>query len=131
VRYRYDETIRKRFKTVEIIVAEAPWKPKPVRMVFVEIEAWETKLRAQVRRAGGRWNPDRAQWRLAYDCAVKLGLTLRVLPERPPAPPPLPRPVQLPAQLNPPIPTLKKLLSAETSKLIPAETSPGKHRQRF
>jgi hypothetical protein len=29
VRYRYDEARRQRFTTVELIVAQAPWTPRP------------------------------------------------------------------------------------------------------
>lgn len=46
VRYRYDETLMKRFKTVELIVDEAPWKPEPADddIVLVSVK-WNEKCR--------------------------------------------------------------------------------------
>jgi hypothetical protein len=32
LRYRYDEQLQKRFKTVEPIVEETPWTPKPTKL---------------------------------------------------------------------------------------------------
>ncbi|MBE0617196.1 MAG: hypothetical protein IH608_04630, partial [Proteobacteria bacterium] len=60
VRYRCDAEGRKRYKTAEIIVAEADWSPPPGpddpvhdRVAFAEEE-----LRARVKAAGGRWRPE-------------------------------------------------------------------------
>jgi hypothetical protein len=64
VRYRYDEQQKKRFKTVELIVEETAWSPKQRRfgddaIVSVRVGWQEKELQGQVKRAGGRWNPDK------------------------------------------------------------------------
>src|SRR5439155_17080 len=62
VRYRHDTQQKKRFKTVELIVAEWAWEPPvpqipadhrvALRMCFAEVE-----LRERVKQARGKWNP--------------------------------------------------------------------------
>jgi hypothetical protein len=84
VRYRYDEQKKKRYKTVELIEEEVDWEPKagtPADQTLVEIRIdWsETELRAEVKAAGGRWNPERKVWRLAYGNVVALGLEKRIV----------------------------------------------------
>ncbi len=83
VRYRYDEKREKRFKTVELIVEEADWKPKrgafrAEEVVGVRIGFKETDLQDRVRQAGGKWNRSRQVWEMRYDRAVKLGLKSRI-----------------------------------------------------
>ncbi len=101
VRYRYDEGRKTRFTTVEIVVSEAPWKPKPFRHVRVDVRPWEISIREAVKKAGGRWEPENKLWRMRYDRALKLGLKVRIRP----------------------LPTPKKSLPVDTSKSLPAETS--------
>ena len=84
VRYRYDPTRRRRFKTVELIVAERDWQPRgrraaPDQIVSLRISFDETDLRRRVKQAGGRWNPDHRAWQLPHDRAVVLGLTRRII----------------------------------------------------
>jgi hypothetical protein len=84
VRYRYDARRRKRFKTVELLVAERDWPPPspgsaPDRLVAVPIAFGELALRHRVKQAGGIWNPERRVWELRYDCAVTLGLADRIV----------------------------------------------------
>jgi hypothetical protein len=109
VRYRYDEVRGKRLKTAEIVVAEAQWKPRPTRVVFVDLKSWETALRAGVLGAGGRWDRRKALWKLPYDRAVRLGLSHRIRSEATP----------------------EKLQILETEKLQPVEASPIKPRKSF
>lgn len=55
VRYRYDADSRRRFKTVELIVDEAPWVPPPeplARIVNISLAFQETELRNRVKSAG-------------------------------------------------------------------------------
>ena len=64
VRYRYDETSRRRLKTVEIIVEEKAWQPKtpeikPEEIVGVRIGLNEVELQRRVKLAGAKWNPAR------------------------------------------------------------------------
>jgi len=59
VRYRYDAQQKKRFKTVELIIAEREWEPPPPRfdadtIVGVHVGFTEEELRDQVKQAGGK-----------------------------------------------------------------------------
>ena len=84
VRYRSDAERKKRYKTVEIVVEEMPWKPPAPsaapadRLVAVQVEYCERDLQQRVRNAGGRWEPARKHWLLRHDKAVELGLEDRV-----------------------------------------------------
>lgn len=85
VRYRYDEELQVRYKTVELIVETIPWKPKldkihPDAIVGVKVELQETKLQKQIREAGGKWNRQLRLWEIRYDQAVKLELQARIEP---------------------------------------------------
>jgi hypothetical protein len=80
IRYRYDPQRKKRYKTVELIVEEIDWKPKPDALVAVKVEWGETELGRQVRRAGGNWNAAKKVWEMRYDRAVELGLEKRIKP---------------------------------------------------
>ena len=71
VRYRYDAESGKRFKTAELIVAEADWRPANTRLtenaiVSVRVRWDETELRRRVKLAGGRWDPVGRVWRLRH-----------------------------------------------------------------
>ena len=87
VRYRYDAQRGKRFKTVELIVAEREWNPPAPRVaddvpVGVRVDFSELELRQRVKQAGGKWNPDRKVWELRYADAVALKLEARIADER-------------------------------------------------
>jgi hypothetical protein len=84
VRYRYDPTRKRRFKTVEVIVEEIPWAPRLGRIsrktiVGVKVVAREGVLRQQVKQAGGTWNPLTKLWELPYHAVVELGLEERIV----------------------------------------------------
>jgi hypothetical protein len=84
VRYRYDTRGKKRYKTVELIVAERNWTPpkrpsSPNRMVAVRIPSSEAALRRQVKDAGGQWDARQRAWKLRYGRAVALGLSKRII----------------------------------------------------
>ena len=84
VRYRYDEQTKKCYKTVELIEEAVDWEPKADTMadqtlVEIQIDWSETELRAAVKAAGGRWNPERKVWRLPYGQVVALGLEQRIV----------------------------------------------------
>ena len=90
VRYRYDATERKRFTTVELIVAEAPWHPVTAsgrgprpngapEQVAVRIAYGEHALREQVKAAGGRWDAGERLWRLPLGRVQALGLVERIV----------------------------------------------------
>jgi hypothetical protein len=86
VRYRYDAARKKRIKTVELVVAEADWRPRfaPDEIVAVRVAFSEVAIRRRVKQAGGAWNPDRAVWHLRYDRVVALGLRRRIVTARHP-----------------------------------------------
>jgi hypothetical protein len=84
VRYRYDAERKKRFKTVELLVAERDWEPPRPRfaddqIVELRVPFADLAVRDRVKQAGGRWNPARRLWQLRYDRAVALGLDARVV----------------------------------------------------
>ena len=64
VRYRYDTAGRRRLKTAEIIVDEAPWvycQPRDspnARRVNLRVGYQERALHEKLKRAGARWNPE-------------------------------------------------------------------------
>lgn len=70
VRYRYDETRKTRFKTVELIVEERPWQP-PFRfrdddLAPVVVKFEETDLRERLRKARAKWDPEAKVWLVPY-----------------------------------------------------------------
>lgn len=81
VRYRYDDQLQKRFKTVELIVEETAWIP-PARVfaanTSVRVELAEVELRRKVKQASGKWNPARRLWEIHYDQAVNPGMKGRI-----------------------------------------------------
>ena len=84
VRYRYDALRKKRFKTVELLVAERDWEPpRPCfaddQIVGLRVAFTDVAVRDRVKQAGGRWNPARRVWQLRYDRAVALGLGPRIV----------------------------------------------------
>jgi hypothetical protein len=86
VRYRYDAQRKKRFKTVELLVAERDWQPprpriKDDQIVALRVAFAEVAVRERVKQAGGKWNPDRKVWEIRYDQAVALGLDTRIVDE--------------------------------------------------
>ena len=85
VRYRYDAQRKKRFKTVELLVAERDWEPRPRfaddQIVGLRVAFADVAVRDRVKQAGGTWNPERRVWQLRYDRAVALGLNGRIVDE--------------------------------------------------
>jgi len=71
VRYRYDEKIGMRFKTVELIVESKPWTaPTPhfadTDLVSVFIGFSDRASREIAKAAKGRWDPDQKLWLIQY-----------------------------------------------------------------
>ena len=84
VRYRYDAQRKKRFKTVELVVAERDWQPPrprflPDQIVALRVAFADVAVRKLVKQAGGTWNPDRKVWQLRYDRVAALGLESRIV----------------------------------------------------
>src|SRR6266511_4971974 len=83
VRYRYDAERRLRFKTVELIIEQAPWSPPATRiagatLVGVRVGAKEVELQRQVKQDGGRWYPADRVWEMPHSQAMALGLKDRI-----------------------------------------------------
>ena len=84
VRYRYDETTKERWKTVELIIDKSAWEPPPPKwppdtLVAIQVAAQEREVRQRVKAAGGKWNPREVVWELPYGHVVALGLTMRIV----------------------------------------------------
>ncbi len=82
VRYRYDERLKRRYKTVELIVNEIAWAPgapRPGTKVNVHIRYDEAALRRKIKDAGGKWNGRTQVWRIRYNKVVELGLRERIV----------------------------------------------------
>jgi hypothetical protein len=87
VRYRFDPTTLKKFKTVELIEEEIPWEKHaqriPVNKILnIRVHVKELRLRQVVKAAGGRWNPEKRTWQLPYRMIRNLGLEDRILFEK-------------------------------------------------
>ena len=99
VRYRYDDELGIRYKTVEIIVDEKPWTPpaahyRPTELVHIKVAPQEHHLRDALKLLGGRYDRPTDTWLLAYAAATALRITDRITPisNEPPAAPKPPKP---------------------------------------
>lgn len=88
VRYRYDEQRRKRYTTVELIVAEADWTPRarspratrsPDDRVYVRVAWREEGLRAKLKALGALWRPRFRLWELPWGAVRALEIEDRVV----------------------------------------------------
>lgn len=78
VRYKYDASRRKRYKTVELVVEARDWMPSGSK-VWVKVAWGEAAIGRAIRNAGGAWNQDKKLWKLTFKDAVALGLVDRVV----------------------------------------------------
>ena len=83
VRYRYDDELGIRYKTVELIVDEKPWKPpnvryRPTDLVHITIAPHESQLRDALKLLGGRYDRATQTWLLAHAAATALRITNRI-----------------------------------------------------
>lgn len=90
VRYRYNSEVKKRYKTVELIIEESPWIPdngsavsskvsETSKSVAVRIGYKETDLRSRIKSAGGKWRQQERVWMLPYRKVVEFGLEKRIV----------------------------------------------------
>lgn len=86
VRYLYDAKASRRYKTVELIVSSAPWRPKPRNprrrdddIVAVRIAYGEIELRERAKRLGAVWRPAQKIWEITWGDAKRLGIAARVI----------------------------------------------------
>ncbi len=71
VRFKYDEKLQQRIKTVELVVERIAWKPPKPRytadtLVPLSIRVDDMPARQQAKAAGGRWNPEKKLWFVKY-----------------------------------------------------------------
>jgi hypothetical protein len=90
VRYRYDDENKRRCKTVELIVDEISWPPRPPAEphlpddeVRITVEPSEKALRDVILRLRGTWIPAQNTCRLPYELATLLNLTPRIVAGKP------------------------------------------------
>lgn len=81
VRYRYDARRKRRYTTVELIVASAEWVPKRDAEVALKFDYHEYALWRALKGEGARWDPRRKVWWIPYGIAELLGLTDRIVRE--------------------------------------------------
>ena len=94
VRYRYDPAKGKRYKTVELIIAEEDWRPPAepatlraapppdklrIARVPVRIRFNEKDLQSRIRSIGGLWDPRRKLWYAPAEDVKRLGLNDRIV----------------------------------------------------
>ena len=85
-RSRDEAQRKKRFKTVEIMVAEREWDPPAPRctaatLVGVRVGFAEADMRDRVQQADRKWNRRRKVWDRRYDQVVALTLEARIVEE--------------------------------------------------
>ena len=86
VRYRYDYTNKRKMKTVELIIEEAPLSSStsrtPMNKIMKLVVEWgEINVARLIRSAGGRWNRQEKVWELPYRQVLMLGLEERIVPK--------------------------------------------------
>jgi hypothetical protein len=90
IRYRYNTELKRKYKTVELIVEESPWAPdnstakikkgsKFNSPVKVRVGYSEIELRDRIKNSGGRWNKEDRAWLLPYRKAVEFGIESRIV----------------------------------------------------
>jgi hypothetical protein len=92
VRYRYDYEQGMRYKTAEIIVAEAAWQPpvqeprpapvtkiKTTPYVGLKIHYSEKSLRDDLKAIGAHWSPGDRLWYAPEEYVKRIGLTDRIV----------------------------------------------------
>jgi hypothetical protein len=94
IRYRYDPAKHKRYKTVELIVAEETWLPPPeprpeeaiapaprqyTPLVPVRIRFHEKELQRQIKAIGGTWEPGKRLWYAPEEYVRRIGLHDRIV----------------------------------------------------
>lgn len=94
VRYRYDPVKNKRYKTIELIVAEEHWQPpaqpheditppapepRYTPRVPIRIQYFEKDLQQKIKAIGGIWNPGEKIWYAPEEHVQRIGLEDRIV----------------------------------------------------
>ncbi|MDQ3280299.1 MAG: hypothetical protein M3Q69_02700 [Acidobacteriota bacterium] len=88
VRYRYDEELQTRCKTIELIIEEVPWRhtlppqPQPDDIVHVRIRFEEEAIRDALKRRGAIYSRETKTWITRYEHALALRLVERIVVPR-------------------------------------------------
>jgi hypothetical protein len=84
VRYRVDAADRRRYTTVELVVAEAPLhhRAHPATLVYVALDGPAYALRQRAKARGAQWDPSSRMWRMSLGTAQALGLQHAVYTKR-------------------------------------------------
>lgn len=77
VRYRAEGD--RRVTTVEVVVDDRAWRPRPDTVVGVRVVWGEADVARRVKRAGGTWDGQRKLWRLRAGAVRRLGLLGRMV----------------------------------------------------
>jgi len=86
VRYRYDDALKRKIITVELIVEESHWEENSSKIPLnkrmpLQVGYNEVLVRKLVKSVGGRWNRAKKVWELEYGEIVSLGLENRIVKE--------------------------------------------------
>ena len=87
VRYRYDDELGERLKTVELIVERLRLDRSPRRIrhqdgedvVEIRLNRGEDLLRRAILLAGAKYDAESGKWRLSRATATSLGVTDRII----------------------------------------------------
>ena len=94
IRYRYDPKKQRRYKTVELIIADETWTPAheprvevspPIAerhytpRVPVRIKYYEKELQRQIKAIGGTWEPAKKLWYAPEEYVRRIGLDKRIV----------------------------------------------------
>ena len=84
VRYRHDYNRKRKLKTVEIIVDDAPLNPKPSKIPMnkimnLSVAYGEVHIGKLIKSVGGKWNHEDKVWELPYREVLALGLEERIV----------------------------------------------------
>jgi hypothetical protein len=76
-------TCRKRYRTVEFIVEEAPWEPPcavpTLNCIYLRVAWGEAAIARRIKDAGGQWRRDYKLWAIQYAQAEQLDLLDRMV----------------------------------------------------
>jgi len=84
IRHKYEKMTQQKYITAEIIVESTKWYPNADniphnKIMDLNIEYKEKYLRKLVQESGGKWNPGKKVWQLAFHQVKALGLEDRIV----------------------------------------------------
>ena len=81
VRYRLDQTLGRRYTTVELLVGEGPARinPKSLDPVYIRLANSEKALWRAMLDEGAKWDKTQRAWRITFAAAKRLNIQHRAL----------------------------------------------------